>query len=688
MIKNIHSLLKKYITLGIAENTPKNNLKKIQLLHIFCNTWHLFTLFSFIEDYFKSQLIIASYPIMFLLVLTTQYLLYSKNFKLASYTFIFSLITVVFFYSNFWYTAELLEYYAILPFAIALIYLDNKITIISILIICLLSLYVPNFYFKHYPIAVFNNLNAPFLFFSLYVIINYFKNLNIRNEKRLEDKTRELEDLDKFKSQFFTNISHEIRTPLALVNGYISELNTKELDQKEIQENVKKQVHKITYIVDSVLDLAKMQSLNFKLKTKSINVSEVLQRIQMNFEPLFNQKNIQFSLNTNDTAYFSIIDTVFFEKAINNLIINALKYTDNGKVTIKTYTQENRLIITVSDTGIGISERDQKNIFKRFHQVKNNINTTGGSGIGLAFSKEIIELHKGTISIKSDVYKGSEFIINIPLDRIENINPIAKNKTNTVIAKDILPTPIYRANTFLIVDDNFEMRKYIVSILKGNICFEAANGLEALQILEEEPIDLVITDYMMPKLNGYDLVTKMNRETPVIMLTAKTDDNFRLQALQLGIDDYITKPFEKEELLTRMNNCLKNNLTRKTYNEAHYIDQKLEKQDPFIKALQHYIFENSSKTNLNQETIAYEFNVSKSSFYRKVKSKTGLSPNNFIKELRLQKARSISQEKPTISLKELASKVGFSHTSYFSKIYAERFGIKPKQNSDYKTLNM
>ena len=184
---------------------------------------------------------------------------------------------------------------------------------------------------------------------------------------------------------------------------------------------------------------------------------------------------------------------------------------------------------------------------------------------------------------------------------------------------------------------------------------------------------------MMPKLNGYELVTKLkaqNNTTPIIMLTAKTDTDTKLDVLKLGIDDYITKPFDKEELLTRIENCIKNYTSRNLYNEAHDINTK-DSDTLFISELTDFIYKKSNDANLNQSMIAQEFNISTSSFYRKIKSQTGLSPNNFIKEIRLQKAQEILQKNPNILLKQLALEVGFIHDTYFSKIYFNRFGIKP-----------
>ena len=672
--------------MGSDDTTSSNELKKIILLNIFCYTWHLFSFFSFLEDFFQSRVNSRTYIGMLLLVLSVQALQYFKKFYAARLLFIFYMIISILYFANISSPSELLEYYLLLPPILSLIYIDNRKINIAILIICLLALYIPNLYYKHYPYSVLNNMNPPFLFFSIYIVVSYFKNLNMKNEKILETKTKELEELDQFKSQFFTNISHEIRTPLTLINGQVAELDQIQdtsPEIKTIQTNIKKQINTITDMVDNVLDLAKMQSSNFSLQLKPMNVSQIVHKLYLNFEPLFKQKKIAFRIEENKFDYITNVDTLFFERTINNIVLNALKYTEKGEVRIS-ITKENQYIhIAISDTGIGIAKNDLKAVFNRFYQVHNDINTAGGSGVGLAFSKEIIELHGGKLHLESQINIGSVFTIILPFITSQPAIP----KTSPVTEKHRTLKPIHNNNTSaitaLVVDDNYEMRQYVISILQHYSCIEASNGQEALDIIATQQIHFIITDYMMPKLNGYELVTQLKKKNisiPIVMLTAKTDTNTKLGVLKLGIDDYITKPFDREELLTRVQNCIKNYTSRNQYNEKN--DIELEANDDFIAQLQQYIYEKSHDTNLNQEIIAKEFNLSKSSFYRKIKSETGLTPNNFIKEIRLLKAKEILETKPSILLKQLALEVGFVHDTYFSKIYTDRFGIKPTKTTN------
>ncbi|MDO5969452.1 response regulator [Flavivirga aquimarina] len=690
MIKKISNLLYRYITLGADENTSQNDLKKITLLHIFCNTWYLFLIASFIEDFLKNKLILMNYLTIFSSTIIVQVLQYYKKFYIARLSFMSFIFVSVIYFSNYVYKGQLLEYFLLALPCMALIYIDNKKINILIFVVCLMVLYIPNLYFKHYPIPVLNNVNPPFLFLNLFIVMSYFKSLNIRNEKILEAKTRELEELDKFKSQFFTNISHEIRTPLTLINGHISDLDAHTFENRSlptIQSGIKKQINIITNMVDNVLDLAKMRSSNFSLELKPINISELIQKHYLNFEPLFKQKNIAFHIFKNSKDCMVNIDVVFFEKAINNILTNALKYTDEGEVKITISKKNQHVHIAISDTGIGISKNDLKHVFDRFYQVNNDTNKSGGSGIGLAFSKEIIKLHNAQILLASELNVGSTFTIVLPLEKSIAATLVTPVDTTPVFIKEEYPlqqVSIESSHIFLVVDDNYDMRQYLISILNNYSCLEASNGLEALEIIKEKRVDFIITDYMMPKLNGYEFILKLkelNNNTPIIMLTAKPDIPIKLDVLKLGIDDYITKPFDEEELLIRIKNCIKNYTSKNSYNEAHQIYAN-DYHDYFITNLKQYIYKNSRETTLNQDILSEEFNISKSSFYRKVKSQTGLNPNNFIKEIRLQKAREILERNPTILLKQIALEVGYNHDTHFSKIYFKRFGVRPTRTNN------
>ncbi len=682
------------INLGIREGDSTTEIKRIKLLNLFCIAWHVRTILEFIDDDLTNKPLLLSlfdFFIMVLIVGGIQFLQYKRKLLTARLLFICSILFLTFMYANYIYTANFLEYYFMLVPGTTLIFIDNKKINWAIIFTAFIFMYFPNFYFNHYS-AAYSNFSIIFLFFGVLIMVNYFKNLNLKNEKALEIKSTELEELDKFKSQFFTNISHEIRTPLTLIKGHaddLKNLSSKDVKIEAIQQNINQQINSITEIVDNVLDLAKMKSSNFKLKTKHANISDLIEKIYLSFESLFYQKNIDFDLSLNSKNYITNIDPIFIERALNNILLNALKYTEKGSVTLDVSRKKQFLNITVSDTGIGISKNNIENIFNRFYQVNNDINQSGGSGIGLAFSKEIIELHEGTLTAKSKPNIGSSFIITLPLTpkKTAQETPIKTSSVTNNLLKSLPKNNIESNTIFLIVDDNLDMRKYLKSILQNYTCLEAKNGIEALEIAQNRKVDFIITDYMMPKMNGLTLITNLNKRKnriPIIMLTAKNDIDSKLEVLNLGIDDYVTKPFEKEELLIRINNAIKNYHNKVKYNEENNLGTfSIPKEKDLLKEIELHVNNNSDKKELNQDFLSEKFNISKSSLYRHIKSKTGMSPKEFITEIRLQKARRILENNSDILLKQLALEVGFQHTSYFSTIFTNRFGYKPLKKETF-----
>jgi len=406
----------------------------------------------------------------------------------------------------------------------------------------------------------------------------------------------------------------------------------------------------------------------------------------VSFEPLFTQKEILLLKEITIDACWIVADVLYLERAINNIIVNALKYTPKkGRVTIVLEKANNKVHFSIKDTGIGIKEEDIDLICNRFYQVNNDINKTGGSGIGLAFSKEIIELHTGKLKIYSKPNKGSCFTIIFPQTEAGEIRSKVYDTIDVPIKVKPEEVKVKITNqkglNFLIVDDNFEMRAYLKRILQKYNCIEAENGQEALDILSTQKIDFVLTDYMMPVINGLELIKRIKEKemnVPILMLTARTDSKSKLNVLRLGIDDYLNKPFEKEELLIRIENAFYNHKNRNEFILNESVPKKeLLDNNKWINDLRNYIYKECSNASMTQDDIAIHFKISKSSLHRKIKSETGLTPNALITEIKFQKARWLVEQNPTILLKTLALEVGYSHTTYFSKKYEQRFGIKP-----------
>jgi len=681
-----------FISLGSEKSTSKSEFKKIKLFNVFCLIWYVVAFaLVFLEtpadkDFFNSAN--NTHLIFILLVAVIQVIHYAKRRILAYSLLILALLAIVFIFSNYLIKRELLEYYYLLITPVALVFIDHKMIIRFILLVSIAAFVIPNLIFGYYPDQNFDNLAQPFLIVVIFVVISYFKNLNIKNEKALQIKTKELEDLNASQSQFFINISHEIRTPLTLIKGQLDTLKEFQYTIPQlinVHDELNIQTNKIAVMVDDVLDIAKMEAGNFRLDFSNTNVSELVSKIYNSFESNFKQKDIHYDLIKNTKDYMIIANEVYLERALNNIIINALKYTDReGSVTIVLKRKKKEIIISVIDTGIGISQKDIDRICNQFYQANNDINKAGGSGVGLAFSKEIIELHKGKLQISSKLQEGSEFKIILPLQ--EHIT-ITKSKRNNKVEKtttelfDTLDIESLNDCKILLVDDNWEMRKYLKSILKETECLEAENGIEALDMIKNTQFDFIIVDYMMPKMNGIEFIQSLKAQKydiPILMLTARTDKESRLEVFRSGIDDYLNKPFDRDELLIRIHNSLNNYRNRiKFIGKEKIVSDEIEQDTSWIKQVEKYIGLECSSSKLKLDDIAQQFNISVSTLSRKIEAVTGQKPKEFVKEIKLQKARRITEDNPEISLKKLSLEVGYMHSYNFSEIYFKRFGSRP-----------
>ncbi|CAM1355252.1 response regulator [Tenacibaculum ascidiaceicola] len=690
--------------IGVTDKLSKLEMKRVRLLNIFISNWFLIELILITEDTLKKG--IYSLPVLIHIgsitgLLVTLFLQYKRKFMVARILFFSLILYSNFMFCNFAERGGYIEYFYIVVPVFLLLFTNNKYLLYSVFIISYLLFVIPIHIFPIYPEGTFG---SPVLiliqFIIFFFLVQYFKNANIKSEETLENQRKQLEELNEFQSQFFINVSHEIRTPLTLIKGEIDQLellkgSAYEKEGFDIKNRLNKQVNKIKNIVDDVLDLAKMKEANFKISPTPYLINKLIDKLYTSFEPLCNQKDIVLTVKKEKDECWVLSDIIFLERALNNIILNAIKYTPKkGNITVSLNKLNEQIIISIKDSGIGISEKNIKLIYNRFYQVKNDINKAGGSGIGLAFSKEIIELHQGNLTVKSELGKGSTFIISLPettkIDKeIQHEKPSKKNAhKSTLISKDKIKQPTSGHYRILIVDDNFEMRAYLKRILSNYTCFEAENGEEALDFLSKEKIDFVITDYMMPVMNGLALIEKIKAKkinVPILMLTARTETKSKLEVLRLGIDDYLNKPFEKDELLIRIQNALNNSINRTTYIKENTIKkEELNESDLWIKKVEEFINKQCSDPNMTQEDIALHLNTSRSSLNRKIKAATGLTPNQFITEIKLQKARSIVEQNPSVLLKTLALEVGYLHSTHFSKIYKQRFGVLPLNKSTIK----
>ncbi|WP_339680884.1 hybrid sensor histidine kinase/response regulator transcription factor [Cyclobacterium marinum] len=684
------NLYKAISLIGFDPDKPREKQKQIKLLNIFCGFWILIEMASIIAEIFepnKPPVYIFTHLANFAGISLVLYLQRINRNKMAIALFFFLVYFSNFMFSNFIISGKMLEAGYLLAPAFVLLFTNNRFYIFSSFVVSLVLFIIPNIYFLHYPQNYFGPDRFIFMVFAIvFVLVYYFKQENLKSELALEIERKNIADINEQQSQFFINVSHEVRTPLTLIKGQINKLKkyNSELNDAQIQSVVTQlnnQADKIKKLVDDVIDLAKMQDTNFSMSLHPINLTDLLKKIATSFEPLFKQKQITFKVNTSTSPKFVLGDKLYLERALNNILLNALKYTEKkGKVTLFLKENQTSIIIGVEDDGIGIEKNDLELIFNRFYQSNNSFNKSGGSGVGLAFSKEIITKIGGTIRVSSKPSVGSTFVIHLP--KVEKIKERDRVKNSEISKLELLErfSSTNKKVKILLVDDAYDMRLYLKDLLCKYECLEAGDGHEALKIIKSQAVDFIITDYMMPNMNGLEFISKLKslqHSAPILMLTARADNQIKLSTLRLGIDDYLLKPFEEEELIIRINNALINNNKRTRYQLEEKIDPSQNDSNNWIDKLQAYIFEQSGKSKINQTDLAEHFNLSSSSLFRKIKSETGLSPNELITEVKLQKAKMLLENRQVHSLKQLVLEVGFKHSSYFSKKYYERFGSKP-----------
>tara|TARA_Y100000385_G_scaffold273823_1_gene316185 strand:- start:6174 stop:10310 length:4137 start_codon:yes stop_codon:yes gene_type:complete len=565
--------------------------------------------------------------------------------------------------------------------------------------------------------------SAIFTFISLVLIasILVYRLLNVRIKERQQIKNEreeraQEEALNAKKIQFFTNISHEFRTPLTLIlNPLEAIIENKSIAlPKEIEEKhatIYKNSKRLSRLIDELMDFRKLQFNKMAINASNFELLPFVNEVASHFEEEAIQRNIIFSVDSIDPSISIWADPSMLEKVIFNLLSNAFKATkDNGIVSVKIQiplrtvkfpllSNQNDLHgieICISDSGIGIDKKDLDNIFTRFYQ-SNEMDRQyyGGTGIGLEVVKNFIDLHKGKIEVSSEKGKGTQFKILFPegnkhldLSKTKSNNGDDNKKYEQINALQLEEKikPVGNKKTILIVEDNAELRNYLKTELHEDYKVKAArNGKEGLEIAIKLIPDLIISDVMMPIMDGFEMCSKIKNDLrishiPLLMITAKGMQIDRVKGIDSGADVYLNKPFNMNVLRSHLTQLINSRqiLFNKYYNGISDEELKnttsLDKQ--FITNILKYIHENINDADLNVENLADELLISRSKLYRKIKALTGNTANEFIKNIRLEKAKQLL-EHSEYSISEISFKVGFSSPSYFTKCYKIHFGILP-----------
>ena len=564
-----------------------------------------------------------------------------------------------------------------------------------------------------------------FTLFILLIIKNFVQNrIKLKKKLFLEQVEKERQtELYQMKLDFFTNISHEFRTPLTLISGPLEELIDKSKDNPEVEHklsSIKMNSDRLLRLVNELVDLRKSEKGKLKIYCEEYDFIPFCFGIYDNFRGLAEKKNIDYKFVMNTNNIWLYFDKNQMEKVIYNILSNAFKFTpDNGKISVvveQRMEDSEWVDVLIKDNGIGIPENSKNKIFKSFFQADDRRIESKGSGLGLALAKSIVKLHKGKIEAKTEkVPRGnasSTTIFKISLKKgkehlegsqiLESNNKVIQEqeelqKLDSIFQKNVLEPAVEineNSKTIMVIDDNPEINTFITDILKDDykvITFE--NGHDALEHLNNELPDLVISDVMMPNMDGLELcqsikTTESTNHIPVILLTAKSSTLNRIEGLSTGADSYISKPFSTKVLKLNISNILNNKeIMRQKYSGRFMVDSELKSisspEDIFIKKLMTVIETNLENPNFDVDKLVQEIGMSRTVLYKKVQSITNYSVGNLIKKIRLKKAADILKS-TNFHVSEVAFMVGFNDRKYFSKEFKK---VYKKTPSEYK-LNL
>ncbi len=545
-----------------------------------------------------------------------------------------------------------------------------------------------------------------FYFFRKYIIAWEQMKANLRLEKFTHEKDNELYTL---KQQFFTNISHEIRTPVTLILGATNRLVERgsfvEKKQSVPVKIIQKHGNHLLQLINELLDFRNLELASIKLKVGEEKWISFCEEIYLSFTENAKQQRIDFEWEASAEEMSLWFDSSQIEKVLYNLLSNAFKFTpQGGRIKMIILEQENGVVLKLSDTGIGIGKKQKDKIFKRFYQTKKSREfNQSGFGLGLSISKEIVDLHQGDLYVESEKGRGSTFTLKLLKGREhfkdEQIITSSGNARKYLVHPEMGKTDynfnevdlsILKGESVMIVEDNTEVRNYICDLLKDHCqVIEATHGKEALALVLNQQPDLIVCDIMMPEMDGVSLTRalKTNSQTshiPVILLTARATSAQRMEGYETGADAYITKPFSEEILKQRIKNLIKNrNLLREKFSSEKPIlpaDLAINSLDEkFLGNLINIIKNNIDTENLNAEFISLELGMSHSVIYKKVKSLTGMTFVEFVRDFKLKIAKELIEDKGFL-VGEACYRIGYSDRKYFSKLFKKKFGKNP---SDY-----
>ena len=568
------------------------------------------------------------------------------------------------------------------------------------------------------------------IFVAVYILFTIYR---LKHEVSVEQQVSDI------KLRFFTNISHELRTPLTLIAGpveYVLKNSKLPEDAREQLVVVERNTNRMLHLVNQILDFRKIQNKKMKMQVQRVNVVAFVRKVMDNFESLAEEHNIDFLFETEKDELYLWVDEDKLEKIVFNLLSNAFKYTPGGKlIRVFIHEDEGTVSVGVQDQGIGIAENKKKSLFVRFENlVDKNLFNQASTGIGLSLVKELVEMHKAVISVDSKLGEGSCFKVDFLKgkehydDTVEFILEDSATSSSMTIPAPVMDAtasviPIVNPDediqdeeseetsnkeVMLLVEDNQELRVFLRTIFSSTYrVVEAADGMEGWSKALKFVPDIIISDVMMPEKDGIEMTKELRADMttshiPIVLLTAKTSIESKLEGLEYGADDYITKPFSATYLKARVENLLsqrrklqslyRDNLMNNTHvsslstsEEAATEEEKLPDMSPndrkFMDKLVELMEANMDNGDLVVDDLVREVAVSRSVFFKKLKTLTGLAPIEFIKEMRINRAAQLI-ETGEFNMTQISYMVGINDPRYFSKCFKSKLGMTPTEYRD------
>ncbi len=513
-------------------------------------------------------------------------------------------------------------------------------------------------------------------------------------------------------SAIFTNITHELLTPLTVISASVDKLRDEEPQYTHDYDLMQLNIQRMVRLLQQILETSKSEAGELKLLVAQGDVMTYIQQTAACMEPLLTRKNMKFTISCEPQSMMGWIDTDKLDKIIYNLLSNAAKYTkEDGEVSLRVQTNKtyDTIRIEVSNTGDGISPEKMKQLFKRFQDGEYRQHHTIGTGLGLSLTRDLVYLHHGDIKCHSELGKGATFTVTLPINKeaftpdeiferpsAEFTLPENTIKDISAIIPDVNAEPqegeldddAYR---LLVVEDNPELLMLMQQLLKTQYrVYIAPNGAEALKIVQSKRLDLIISDVMMPEMDGYELTRTLKSDErydhlPIILLTAKTQEEDEDEALEAGADEIITKPFRLKELKLRIDNIIENR--KRTYQDMVPEPEEAEEdlvaktspEDLFLNKVHEKVMAHLEDEDYDRDSLAADIGASASTLYNKLRAITGMSVSAYIRDVRMTEAKRLAEQNPNMRVSDLAYSVGFHDPRYFATCFKKQFGVQPKE---------